>query len=105
MINMANTTTLNLRVNPTVKKQAEEILSELGIPMSTAINMYLRQITMTGGIPFSIELPKVPTEINADIMSKEVLHNKLEQGYADYENGRVTLAVEAFSKLRKKHSI
>ena len=102
---MANTTTLNLRVNPTVKKQAEEILSELGIPMSTAINMYLRQINMTGGIPFSVELPKVPKEINADIMSREELHSKLERGYADYENGRVTPADEIFSKLREKHSI
>lgn len=102
---MANTTTLNLRVNPLVKKQAEEILTELGIPMSTAINMYLRQINMTGGIPFSIELPKVPNDINADIMSKEELHSKLERGYADYENGRVTSASESFSKLREKHSI
>ncbi|MFZ7132425.1 MAG: type II toxin-antitoxin system RelB/DinJ family antitoxin [Eubacteriales bacterium] len=102
---MANTTTLNLRVNPLVKKQAEEILSELGIPMSTAINMYLRQIKMTGGIPFSIELPKVPSDINADLMTNEELYFKLERGYADYENGRVTSAAEAFSKLREKHSI
>ena len=104
-MNVIKTTTLNLRVNPAVKKQAEEILAELGIPMSTAINMYLRQINMTGGIPFSIELPKVPNEINADLMSKEELHTKLERGYADYENGRVTSASEAFSKLREKHSI
>lgn len=102
---MGNTTTLNLRVNPAVKKQAEEILSELGIPMSTAINMYLRQINLTGGIPFSVELPKVPKEINADIMSKEELHSKLERGYADYDNGRVAPAVEAFGKLREKHNI
>ena len=34
---MEKTTTLNLRVNPTVKEKAEEVLSKLGIPMSTAI--------------------------------------------------------------------
>ena len=37
-----NDTTLNLRVNPTVKQQAEDVLKQLGIPMATAIDMYLR---------------------------------------------------------------
>ena len=48
---MEKTTTLNLRVNPDVKRRAEEVLSQLGIPMSTAIDIYLKQISMTGGIP------------------------------------------------------
>ena len=42
---MEKTMTLNLRVNPTVKQQAEDVLKQLGIPMATAIDMYLRQIT------------------------------------------------------------
>ena len=42
---MKKTMTLNLRVNPTVKQQAEDVLKQLGIPMATAIDMYLRQIT------------------------------------------------------------
>ena len=50
---MEKTATLNLQVNPT-KKSAEDVLSRLGIPMSTAIDMYLRQITLTGGIPFRV---------------------------------------------------
>ena len=41
---MEKTATLNLRVNPTVKKNAESVLNKLGIPMSTAIDMYLTQI-------------------------------------------------------------
>ena len=44
---MEKTATLNLRVNPTTKKSAEDVLSRLGIPMSTAIDMYLRQIILT----------------------------------------------------------
>ncbi|MGB8454348.1 MAG: type II toxin-antitoxin system RelB/DinJ family antitoxin [Anaerocolumna sp.] len=102
---MANTTTLNLRVNPTLKRQAEEILSELGIPMSTAINMYLRQINLTGGIPFSVELPKVPDEINAELMTDLELRDKLQKGYDDIEAGKVTDASEAFNLIRKKYSI
>ena len=49
---MEKTTTMNLRVNPTVKQQAEAVLKRLGIPMATAVDMYLRQISMTGSIPF-----------------------------------------------------
>ena len=63
---MEKTMTLNLRVNPTVKQQAEDVLKQLGIPMATAIDMYLRQITLTGGIPFSLSLPKAPAALNAD---------------------------------------
>ena len=67
---MEKAATLNLRVNSTVKEMAEEILSRLGVPMSTAINMYLNQIILTGGIPFHIGLPKAPDSVNADLMSK-----------------------------------
>ena len=55
---MEKTATLNLRVNPVVKERAEKVLSRLGIPMSTAIDIYLNQISLTGGIPFSVSLPK-----------------------------------------------
>ena len=65
---MEKTATLNLRINPTVKQRAEDVLTRLGIPMSTAIDMYLNQISLTGGIPFAVTLPKVPSSLNADMM-------------------------------------
>ena len=37
---MEKTATLNLRVNPTVKERAEKVLSQLGVPMSTAIDRW-----------------------------------------------------------------
>ena len=78
---MEKTMTLNLRVNPTVKQQAEDVLKQLGIPMATAIDMYLRQITLTGGIPFSLSLPKAPAALNADTMTDGQLH----EGRAEIE--------------------
>ena len=54
---MEKTMMLNVRVSPSVKQQAEDVLKQLGIPTATAIDMYLRQITLTGGIPFSLSLP------------------------------------------------
>lgn len=100
---MEKTATLNLRVNPSVKERAENVLSQLGIPMSTAIDMYLKQISLVGGIPFSVVLPKAPASVNADLMSKEELQEKLERGYADFEQGNVQNAALAFQRFRENH--
>ncbi len=86
---MEKTATLNLRVNPVIKKRAEDVLSRLGVSMSTAIDMYLNQISLTESIPFSISLPKAPSTINMDLMSTEELHAKLQKGYDDIAAGNV----------------
>ena len=100
---MEKTATLNLRVNPTVKERAEEVLSRLGVPMSTAIDMYLNQIFLTGGIPFAVTLPKPPDTINADSMTSAELNAKLQKGYSDIEAGNVQDAKDAFAKFRETH--
>lgn len=100
---MEKTATLNLRVNPAVKERAEEVLSRLGVSMSTAIDIYLNQIFLTGGIPFAVTLPKAPDKINADLMMSEELHAKLQRGYDDIEAGNVQNAANAFAKFKEKH--
>lgn len=100
---MEKTTTLNLRVNPTIKQQAEEVLKQLGIPMATAIDMYLHQITLTGGIPFPVSLPRVPVSVNADMMSAEQLHGAIQAGYDDMQAGSVREASAAFARFREMH--
>lgn len=100
---MEKTATLNLRVNPIVKSRAEEVLERLGIPMSTAIDMYLNQITLTGGIPFAVTLPKAPSSVNMDFMTAEEIHAKLQKGYGDIEAGKVQSAASAFAKFRENH--
>lgn len=48
---------VNVRVEPNIKKQAEDILDQLGVSVSSFINMTYRQVIMKKGIPFSVELP------------------------------------------------
>lgn len=100
---MEKTATLNLRVNPSVKEKAEEVLSRLGVPMSTAIDIYLNQISLTGGIPFAVTLPKAPDVINADLLTEAQLHDKLQKGYDDIAAGNVQNAAKAFAKFRESH--
>ena len=101
---MKKTATLNLRVNPTTKKSAEEVLSRLGIPMSTAIEMYLRQIILTGGVPFRVAVPQAPDAVNADLMTASEIHKKLQEGFEDIEAGRVQDAKAAFAAFKESQS-
>lgn len=100
---MGKTATLNLRVNPEVKKGAEEVLEQLGIPMATAIDMYLKQIALMQGIPFPVTLPKAADSVNADAMTKSDLQAKLDAGYVDIEKGNVVDATSAFEEFRERH--
>ena len=54
------TKSLNLRVDAELKAQAEHIFSELGLPTSTAITMFLKSVVRHGGIPFSLCLDETP---------------------------------------------
>lgn len=58
---MATTTNLNIRTDKTVKEAAESIFEELGLNMTTAVNMFLRQTIRENGIPFSLKL-NMPNE-------------------------------------------
>ena len=71
--------------------------------MATAIDMYLKQIALVGGIPFSVVLPKTASTVNTELMSVEEIHRKLEKGYADIEKGNVEDAASAFAAFRERH--
>ncbi len=58
---MAKTATIQTRVEPVVKYNAQMILNKLNISMSDAISMYLLQITLHNGIPFEIKIPNQST--------------------------------------------
>ncbi len=55
---MGNTTNLNVRVDEKLKREAEDLFSELGLNMSTALNMFLRYSVRYGGIPFELRIEK-----------------------------------------------
>ncbi len=55
---MSKTANVFTRVDPALKEQADRILDELGISMSTAMGMFLQQIVLQRGIPFDVKLPK-----------------------------------------------
>lgn len=54
-------TNLNIRMDKEIKDPAEEIFNELGLNMTTAINVFLRASIRVHGIPFDLKLD-VPQE-------------------------------------------
>lgn len=60
------TATVLARVDPELKKQAEDIMEKLGIPASLMINMLYKQIVLTRGIPFKVVLPADMGEMDID---------------------------------------
>jgi DNA-damage-inducible protein J len=47
---------VNIRVEDSLKKSAENIFAELGMSMSTATNVFYRQVVRSGGIPFDLRV-------------------------------------------------
>lgn len=53
---MSETTNLTIRIDKELKEQAEQLFSELGMNMTTAFNVFVRQAVRQGKIPFEISL-------------------------------------------------
>ena len=52
-----------IRIDENLKKQATELFSQLGMDMSSAMNIFLRQCVMRGGLPFEVTLPKYKQDV------------------------------------------
>ena len=101
---MAKTTNVFARVEPDLKMQAETVLGELGIPMSNAISLYLRQIVLQRGIPFEIKLPRAKP-VSAGALSDTRLDAELEKGIAAVNSGRVRKADDVHANMKAKYGI
>lgn len=52
-----------VRIDENLKKQATELFSQLGMDMSSAMNIFLKQCVLRGGLPFSVEVPQYKPEV------------------------------------------
>ncbi len=60
---MATTTPTQIRIEENTKKQATELLEGLGLNLSDAVNMFLRQVILQNGIPFEVKYPEFRPEV------------------------------------------
>lgn len=101
---MAKTSNVFARVEPEIKEQAESILNQLGIPMSNAVSMFLRQVVIQRGIPFEMKIPAKRPLVMCEL-TKEQFDAEIAKGVADVENGRVYSAEEVQEELHRLYDI
>lgn len=59
---MAKTDTLNIRIEPELKREAEKTLDDLGMNVADAVTIFLKQVVLTESIPFNIKKSKYNDE-------------------------------------------
>ena len=101
---MARTANIYTRVDPVVKEQAEKILDQLGIPMSNAIGMFLRQVVMQNGIPFDMKLP-LSSPLAYGELSKEQFDDEIKKGFDDAESGDLYSAADVESHMKSRFHV
>ena len=88
------TTNLNIRIDKDIKYQAEEIFNELGLNMTTAINLFLRTTIREHGIPFELKLD-LPNETTAAACDegRKLMDDPLAPRYSSMDALKVALDV------------
>lgn len=93
---MSETTSVNLRVEKNLKHQAEELFSQLGLNMTTAINMFLKQSVREQRLPFQATTGIYdrisPYTSNADSFDsyEEYISDKLKQSEIKLAEGKMS---------------
>ncbi len=60
---------VTIRINSNIKRQAQQIFSDLGLDITTAINLFLRQAIQSDGLPFAVVLNR-PNTLTLDTIQK-----------------------------------
>lgn len=92
------TANVTARVQPEIKEQAEAVLEKIGIPVSVLIDTLYRQIIMTGGVPYSLSIPKIQT---LDNLTKDQFESMMQKGYDEAQSDKGLPVEEAFNKIRE----
>ncbi len=89
-----NNTNLNIRTDKAVKLAAEKIFEELGLNMTTAVNMFLRQTIRENGIPFELKL-NVPNETTVAAIEegRRIADDKNVKGYTNMDDLKAALEI------------
>ena len=88
------TTNVSIRMDTELKSQADELFAELGMNLSTAFNIFVRQSLREGGIPFEIRTDRPNKETIAAMLEAEsIAKDPNVKGYTDLD--------EMFADLKK----
>lgn len=93
--------TVSCRIEEDIKTEAEDILQQLGLPVSVVISALYRQIIDKQGLPFSLTITQ--NYDNFDYTDKE-LDERFERSYQQMLRKEGRPAKEVFDDLKRKHT-
>ena len=94
MVGRRRITNINIRMDSDLKAQADALFGELGMNLSTAFNIFVRQSIRDGGIPFEITLNQPSKDTIAAMLEAErIAKDPSVKGYNDLD--------ELFAELKK----
>ena len=84
---MTKTAGISMRVDPSIKNEAESLFNSFGLSLTDAINVFLHKAIQVGGMPFELRQPKYNTETEEAIQeSKDIMQGKIKaKSYASVE--------------------
>ena len=86
------TTATQIRIDADVKAAAAELFSQLGLDMSGAVNIFLHQCVLRGGLPFSVEMPRYSQKtLEAMTEAKRISSDPSVRGYTDMDQLKAAL--------------
>jgi DNA-damage-inducible protein J len=81
-----STSNVSFRIDTDIKNQADRLFSELGLNMTTAFNIFLRQSIREGSLPFRVTINTPNAETVAALLEAErISHNPSVKRYSDVE--------------------
>lgn len=89
------TSPTQIRIDSGLKKEATELFSNLGLDMSSAVTLFLRQCVFHNGLPFQVEMPKYSDRLlDAMAEAKHVSRDPSATGYTSMEELKSALLDE-----------
>ena len=81
-----------IRIDADIKKQATDLFNDLGLDMSSAVNLFLHQCVLRGGLPFRVEMPRY-TQRTLDAMdeARRISRDPNVRGYTNMDDLRKAL--------------
>ena len=101
---MANTSVIYTYIDTELKKEAEKILTQLGISPSSAIQMFYSQIALTKSLLLKLQLSLTkPTSIGS--MSKDEFDNEIMKGLHSLTSDKTYTIDEVNSEFAREFGI
>ena len=90
-----STTPTQIRIDTQIKQQSNALFDKLGLDMSSAVNLFLHQCVLHGGLPFPVELPQYnQTVLDAMAEAKRISRNPDVKGYTSMEEMKAALEAD-----------